>query len=101
MKHEETHSNNGFTLDEATITRQLTLAKYIADTKGTDFVGFYAAIVPEVACPKLERVGSSGDGGKWTCNPFALPDNCVVYSLGVGMDISFEVQIDEIDIEGE
>ncbi|GMT22597.1 hypothetical protein PFISCL1PPCAC_13894, partial [Pristionchus fissidentatus] len=47
-------------------------------------------IVEEVFCPSLVRVGSVGDGGKWVCNPWAMPRNGVVFSLGSNSDISFE-----------
>ncbi len=36
------------------------------------------------------RVGRVGDGGKWICNPFQLPDKCHIYSLGINGEISFE-----------
>ncbi|KAF8370839.1 hypothetical protein PRIPAC_77268 [Pristionchus pacificus] len=47
-------------------------------------------IVAEAYCPSLVRVGSVGDGGKWLCNPWAMPKGGVVFSLGSHNDISFE-----------
>lgn len=39
------------------------------------------------------RVGRPGDGGKWVCNPDALGEHAVVYSFGVGEDISFDTDM--------
>lgn len=39
------------------------------------------------------RVGRAADGGKWVCDPQALPDQAVVYSFGVGDDISFDTDM--------
>ncbi|GMT07366.1 hypothetical protein PENTCL1PPCAC_29540, partial [Pristionchus entomophagus] len=47
-------------------------------------------IVAEAHCPSLVRVGSVGDGGKWVCNPWAMPKGGLVFSLGSNNDISFE-----------
>jgi len=41
----------------------------------------------------MMRVGRPGDGGKWVCNPQALEDHAVVYSFGVGEDISFDTDM--------
>jgi FkbM family methyltransferase len=41
----------------------------------------------------LFRVGRIGDGGKWLSDPTSLKSGSVVYSFGVGSDISFDVQM--------
>jgi FkbM family methyltransferase len=47
------------------------------------------------SCVTEERIGSLGDGGKWICNSFRLPKDCVVYGVGGNDDISFEEQMAE------
>uniref|UniRef100_A0A914P0F9 Methyltransferase domain-containing protein n=1 Tax=Panagrolaimus davidi TaxID=227884 RepID=A0A914P0F9_9BILA len=57
-----------------------------------DYFELYNTLVPEVFCRDLVRIGFIGDGGKWICNPSSvqsLPE-CVVYSLGIAEDPSFE-----------
>ncbi|CAJ0944808.1 unnamed protein product, partial [Mesorhabditis belari] len=61
--------------------------------ENTGFAMLYNGIVPEIFCPSLIRVGNVDDGGKWVCNPVAMPANCVVMSLGVATDPSFEREI--------
>src|SRR4051794_18861366 len=46
-----------------------------------------------VDCETTMRVGRLEDGGKWVCNPERLPQPAVVYSFGVGEDISFDVDM--------
>ncbi|KAI1705301.1 methyltransferase domain-containing protein [Ditylenchus destructor] len=57
-----------------------------------DFLDFYSALVPEVFCRDLIRIGQVGDGGKWICNPHYMSrmESCTVYSLGISDDISFD-----------
>ena len=50
-------------------------------------------------CPNAIRVGTILAGGKFICNPFDLPDKCVVYSLGVGNNIDFETELQRITNE--
>uniref|UniRef100_A0A914W2U2 Methyltransferase domain-containing protein n=1 Tax=Plectus sambesii TaxID=2011161 RepID=A0A914W2U2_9BILA len=65
--------------------RQRILGSYLdPQSASSEFGPFYNALVAEIVCPWLARVGNVNDGGKWTCNPWALPENCVIYSLGVG-----------------
>jgi FkbM family methyltransferase len=46
-----------------------------------------------VYCNKEMRVGTSGDGGKWVCNPRQLRKGCVVYGVGTGDEYSFDTQM--------
>lgn len=46
-------------------------------------------------CVTETRVGTEGDGGKWVCNAFRLPKDCVVYGFGAADEISFEEQMAE------
>lgn len=41
----------------------------------------------------MMRVGRPADGGKWVCEPQSLGDHAVVYSFGVGEDISFDTDM--------
>ncbi|KAI1702760.1 methyltransferase domain-containing protein [Ditylenchus destructor] len=52
----------------------------------------YNALVPEVFCLDLVRIGSVSDGGKWMCNPHRMRnmDKCTIYSLGINNEPSFE-----------
>ncbi|CAD6194081.1 unnamed protein product [Caenorhabditis auriculariae] len=54
---------------------------------------FYDIFIPEVLCPKIIRVGECGDGGKFVCNPPAIPKDCVIVSLGLNNQIMFDVDI--------
>jgi FkbM family methyltransferase len=47
---------------------------------------FDAVIDPQT----MIRVGRPGDGGKWVCNPQLLGEHPIVYSFGVGDEISFD-----------
>ncbi|KAK7455844.1 hypothetical protein VKT23_010881 [Stygiomarasmius scandens] len=47
-------------------------------------------------CPhELRRVGALGDGGKWVCGLSRVEDkpNCVVYSVGINHESSFEAEL--------
>lgn len=44
-------------------------------------------------CDTTMRVGTAFDGGKWICNPQSLPNASIVYSFGVGDDISFDIDM--------
>ncbi|KAG9310826.1 hypothetical protein JVU11DRAFT_8679 [Chiua virens] len=51
---------------------------------------------PSFQCPhEVERIGSLGDGGKWTCGLSRLqhkPD-CLVYTFGMNYETSFEAEV--------
>lgn len=44
-------------------------------------------------CDTTMRVGRLDDGGKWVCNPQMLPRPAIVYSFGVGDEISFDTDM--------
>jgi hypothetical protein len=46
-----------------------------------------------VDCETAIRIGSPFDGGKWICSPQSLPPRPVVYSFGIGDDISFDAEM--------
>ncbi|KZT21819.1 hypothetical protein NEOLEDRAFT_1138811 [Neolentinus lepideus HHB14362 ss-1] len=51
---------------------------------------------PAFNCPHdLERVGDMGDGGKWTCglSRIAQKPDCIVYSVGINYESSFEAEL--------
>ena len=53
-------------------------------------------VKPYASCPMhlpIERIGASGDGGKWICGSSKLKAPCTVVSLGSAMDFSFEEAI--------
>uniref|UniRef100_A0AC35FSE3 Methyltransferase domain-containing protein n=1 Tax=Panagrolaimus sp. PS1159 TaxID=55785 RepID=A0AC35FSE3_9BILA len=60
--------------------------------ESNDYSVLYNTLVPEVFCRNLVRIGFIGDGGKWICNPLNVQSSheCVVYSLGIRDDPSFE-----------
>ncbi|EKM48925.1 uncharacterized protein PHACADRAFT_265979 [Phanerochaete carnosa HHB-10118-sp] len=51
---------------------------------------------PAFNCPhELERIGSLGDGGKWTCgiSRIAQKPDCVIYSFGMDWDSAWEAAV--------
>lgn len=50
---------------------------------------------PSVGCAYERRLGRSGDGGKWICDPDSLKthDSVLVYSMGSNNEFSFEEEI--------
>lgn len=44
-------------------------------------------------CDSTLRVGTLFDGGKWICGPPALPEGAIVYSFGIGDNISFDMDM--------
>mmetsp|Transcript_31649 Transcript_31649/g.38757 ORF Transcript_31649/g.38757 Transcript_31649/m.38757 type:complete len:305 (+) Transcript_31649:105-1019(+) len=48
----------------------------------------------EFTCLHEMRVGGSGDGGKWVCDPHRIQnDSCLVYSIGSDGNFKFEMGI--------
>jgi hypothetical protein len=48
--------------------------------------------IPAFQCPhRVERIGTLGDGGKWTCgvDRIAKQDKCVIYSFGLSSSSLF------------
>ncbi len=43
--------------------------------------------------PVTMRIGTYEDGGKWVANPYKIKQGDVVYSFGVGHDISFDLEM--------
>uniref|UniRef100_A0A914X4B5 Methyltransferase domain-containing protein n=1 Tax=Plectus sambesii TaxID=2011161 RepID=A0A914X4B5_9BILA len=56
----------------------------------------YNGLDTEVPCGRLVRIGNVNDGGKWLCDPWSLPTNCIVYSFGVGGDNTFEKELAQL-----
>ncbi|CAB3405975.1 unnamed protein product [Caenorhabditis bovis] len=61
-----------------------------------DFADLYGALASEVYCARKVRVGTIGDGGKWICDPWSIPKNCVIFSLGLNNQVQFDEDIQEI-----
>ena len=47
---------------------------------------------PTFHCTAAERIGGTGDGGKWVCDPWRVSqqESCLIYSIGSNNDFSFE-----------
>lgn len=50
---------------------------------------------PEFSCLHERRIGNTGDGGKWVCDPHRIggKKDCLIYSIGSNNDFSFEQDI--------
>jgi hypothetical protein len=53
---------------------------------------------PTFHCSHTRRIGASGDGGKWVCDPYRLKSqhNCLIYSVGSSGDFSFEIEMKKL-----
>ena len=48
---------------------------------------------PNFHCSNPRRIGNTGEGGKWVCDPYRLKSrrDCLVYSAGSNGEFSFEI----------
>uniref|UniRef100_A0A1I7ZX50 Methyltranfer_dom domain-containing protein n=1 Tax=Steinernema glaseri TaxID=37863 RepID=A0A1I7ZX50_9BILA len=79
--------------------RQTAGRKALLDSFGsssTNYANLYNVAAPEVLCPGLVRIGHLSDGGKWICSPHLLPRPCVIYSLGINNEFSFDAEMYEM-----
>ncbi|CAI4229196.1 unnamed protein product [Auanema sp. JU1783] len=74
------------------LQRKIVLRRLISQRTGSH-ADFYNTLVPEVFCYELLRIGSSTHGGKWICNPYNIPDNCTILSVGLKNEVSFDMDI--------
>ncbi|KAG8886277.1 hypothetical protein FRB98_001374 [Tulasnella sp. 332] len=66
--------------------------------KGYNLYTLWDMFLPAFLCPmETARVGTLGDGGKWTCgmSRIAQQPSCIVYSIGINGESSFEAEIIE------
>jgi hypothetical protein len=63
---------------------------FVSKIQGGDRMFLFDAVVD---CNTTVRLGSWGDGGKWLCDPDRLPPATIVYSFGVGNEISFDEEM--------
>ncbi len=60
---------------------------FVSRIQGADRTFLFDAVVD---CRTSLRVGTWSDGGKWVCDPDRLGPSPIVYSFGVGNEISFD-----------
>jgi len=67
---------------------------------GWGHVWFQEHYEPSFHCEFEERIGQTGDGGKWVCDPSQIrkavksgKEKCLVYSVGSNGDFSFEESV--------
>jgi hypothetical protein len=63
---------------------------FVKDVTNDKRIYLFDAIVD---CESTIRVGTYGDGGKWVCNPDRLRRSTIVYSFGVGLEITFDLEM--------
>ena len=60
-----------------------------------DFFGIWYMFADFGHCLSIARLGGTnllGDGGKYVCNPHRINSPCILFSMGINEDISFETQ---------
>ena len=60
---------------------------FVKKIQGRDRIFLFDAVAD---CNTTFRIGTWGDGGKWLCEPEQLSTSTVVYSFGVGDEVSFD-----------
>lgn len=50
---------------------------------------------PDFSCAAEEKVGPTGDGHKWVCDPHRVRTDCIAYSVGSNGDFSFEMALQQ------
>lgn len=50
---------------------------------------------PDWSCAAEQKVGNTGDGHKWVCDPHRISPDCIAYSVGSNGDFSFEMALHE------
>jgi hypothetical protein len=65
-------------------------AAFVNEYQGIERIFLFDAVVDG---KNLLRVGRFGDGGKWLSDPQRIKPGAVVYSFGIGDDISFDVEM--------
>lgn len=53
----------------------------------------FFSYLPQINCGTKVRLGGFGDGGKWVCNPWRLKENCTIYSVGLGINVQFDLEM--------
>jgi len=90
-------------VDEATLTlvQRAKRARYSLFERNTNGAAqpanawYQENAEPSYTCPFEERIGPSGEGGKWICDPERIrrSEECLVYSVGSMNDFRFEEAI--------
>ncbi|CAL2039228.1 unnamed protein product [Caenorhabditis brenneri] len=63
-------------------------------SKTMDNKDFYSKVKEEAFCLNKVRIGESGDGGKYVCNPKKVnKDDCKILSLGLNNQIGFDEHV--------
>ena len=89
--------SDGFICEPDTLWNERKYSYHIQDKenmipRNTSFF-FLDNWTPNFHCSNARRIGSTGEGGKWVCDPYQLKsrDDCLVYSAGSNGEFSFEI----------